>query len=544
MSVDCGAGGPALLPLHADAVTTASAAIANSCAALKKDFTNPFLVPRLPHHHDQHKYVGVMGKVRILLAALLLPLVVLTAVATVALWPDDRTYESPGTPGVEVETVNGTVTRVESGPCVDDALVTCETVAYLITSGPDKGQTKSSAQQEGPGAPRYNVNDKIALAVVADNAGSSYYISDYQRKPALLWLGVAFAVLVVLIGRWRGIGALIGLLFTWTVVTNFLLPSLLEGRSPVMLAITASSLIVFVVLYVAHGFNARTTTALIGTLFGLVLTAVLASFSVSFANITGFSNEEITTIQSYAGQIDIRGLILAGIVIGALGVLNDVTITQTSAVWEVRSANPAMSRWDLYKSGMRVGRDHLASTVYTLILAYVGAALPLLVLFAGFNREWSEVVGTDLVGEEIVRTIAGSIGLMLAVPITTALAAFVAGSRPHDDEAVPDEVVTSPEPDVQIAHADHLVAALAIDDVTKTAITGEPSVASGEHFVDGGIDHIHTDNETIIAEPEENGQINPEAYPPAPPKRRFGLLRRDTAFNRKMGRRERKFWNE
>jgi uncharacterized membrane protein len=485
-----------------------------------------------------------MGKVRILLAALLLPLILLTGIGTVALWPDNRKHDVPVSEGFVADSVNGTVRKVESAQCDDDPTpgAICDTVTFEITEGADDGRTDSTQFHRGPGTPEYEVGDKVVLGYVRDGATSAYYLSDYQRKPALMWLGLAFAALVVLIGRWRGIGALIGLLFAWTIVTNFLLPSLLEGRSPVLLAITASSLIMFVVLYVAHGFSARTTTALIGTLLGLALTAGLAALSVSFANITGYSSDDITSVQNFAAQIDIRGLLLAGIVIGALGVLNDVTITQTSAVWEVREANPNLSRFQLYKSGMRVGRDHLASTVYTLVLAYVGAALPLLVLFAGFNREWSEVAGTDVVGEEIVRTIAGSIGLMLAVPITTALAAFVAGAKNESPG-----VESPPAPDATLPPAEHIreeeLARIAAGDGT-TQITGEPSAVHGEHFVDGGLDDIHTDNETIVApDAEETGQINPEAYPPAPKKR--GLLRRrSTTFDRKMSRRERKFWNE
>jgi uncharacterized membrane protein len=525
-------------------MTAASEATTNSRDADAIGFTHLFLVRPLRDPNDERKYVGAMAKVRVLLAALLLPLIILTGVATAILWPDDNTYETPESAGIAAEPANGTVTEVRSGPCENDITpgAICDTVSFVVTSGPGEGDTGSTPANRGPGVPEFEVGDKIVLGRVTTDGATTYYISDYQRKSALGWLGAAFALLVVLIGRWRGIGALIGLVFTWAVVTKFLLPSLLEGNSPVYLAITASALIVFVVLYVAHGFNARTTTALIGTLFGLVLTAVLASFAVSFANITGFASEDVTSLQNYVGQIDVHGLLLAGIVIGALGVLNDVTITQTSAVWEVRDANPTLSRYALYKSGMRVGRDHLASTVYTLILAYVGAALPLLVLFAGFNREWSEVVGTDLVGEEIVRTIAGSIGLMLAVPITTALAAFVAGAKPSESES--GRVVDlAPElPDAEHSRVDELVPAGAADQVAT--ITGEPSAASGEHFVDGGIEEIHTDNETIAAEPEENGQINPEAYPPAPAKRRFGLPRRDSSFNRKMSRREKKFWKE
>jgi uncharacterized membrane protein len=178
-------------------------------------------------------------------------------------------------------------------------------------------------------------------------------------------------------------------------------------------------------VYVAHGVSARTTTALLGTLGSLALTALLAAVFVSATHLTGLASEETTSLQSAVGDVSLSGLVLAGIVIGSLGVLNDVTVTQASAVWEVHAANPSQSRRRLYSSGMRVGRDHIASTVYTLVLAYAGASLPLLILFSVAGQNLTNVLTGDLVGVEIVRTLVGSIGLVAAVPLTTALAAIV-----------------------------------------------------------------------------------------------------------------------
>lgn len=203
-------------------------------------------------------------------------------------------------------------------------------------------------------------------------------------------------------------------------------PALFADReSPVAVALVASAVIIFVVVYVAHGVSARTTTALLGTLGSLALTALLAAVFVSATHLTGLASEETTSLQSAVGDVSLSGLVLAGIVIGSLGVVNDVTVTQASAVSEVHAANPSQSRRRLYSSGMRVGRDHIASTVYTLVLAYAGASLPLLILFSVAGQNLTNVLTGDLVGVEIVRTLVGSIGLVAAVPLTTALAAIV-----------------------------------------------------------------------------------------------------------------------
>jgi uncharacterized membrane protein len=203
------------------------------------------------------------------------------------------------------------------------------------------------------------------------------------------------------------------------------LPAILDGKNPLAVAIVGSSAIMFVALYLAHGINARTSTAVLGTLASLALTGILAVIFVELASFTGLSSEEATFLQLQAETINLKGLLLGGVVIGALGVLDDVTVTQASAVWELHQANPEMGVRRLYSSALRIGRDHIASTVNTLVLAYVGASLPLLVLFSISSRPLGSVISSEVVAEEIVRTLVGSIGLVASVPITTALAAIV-----------------------------------------------------------------------------------------------------------------------
>jgi uncharacterized membrane protein len=204
------------------------------------------------------------------------------------------------------------------------------------------------------------------------------------------------------------------------------LPAILDGRDPLAVAVTGSGLIMFAVLYLTHGFSARTSTAVLGTLVSLALIGVLGTAFSAAARLTGIDDQTATLIASLGTGVDARGLLLAGMVIGALGVLDDVTVTQTSAVWELHRADPTMSTAGLFAAAMRIGRDHVASAVNTLVLAYAGASLPLMLLFSLSGQGLGDVLTTQSVATEVVRTLVGSIGLVASVPITTALAAVVA----------------------------------------------------------------------------------------------------------------------
>jgi uncharacterized membrane protein len=366
--------------------------------------------------------------VRRLLTFALLPFVVGTVVGLVALWPAHQRHRTVRSLGTPARLVNANVVDVETKECPDGGGGRCSTVSVSVTSGPDRGQSAILPDVAlGPGVPELHRGDKVVLGRTVDptNGHVDYYFDDYQRRTPMVLLAVVFAVLVVAVGRWRGLASLVGLALTALVVVRFVIPSILEGNSPVEVALVGSAAIIFVVIYVAHGFNPRTTTALLGTVGSLALTAGLAALFVAATHLTGLSSDETTSLQSSLGNVPLQGLILAGVIIGSLGVLNDVTVTQSSAVWEIHEANPTRSSRDLYRSGMRVGRDHIASTVYTLVLAYAGASLPLLILFSLSNQNVTNVLTGDLVGQEIVRALVGSIGLVAAVPLTTALAAFV-----------------------------------------------------------------------------------------------------------------------
>jgi uncharacterized membrane protein len=181
----------------------------------------------------------------------------------------------------------------------------------------------------------------------------------------------------------------------------------------------------FVVLYLAHGFSARTTTALLGTLFGLIVTAVIGIWATGATQLTGLSSEDGMTLLSSTEGLNMSHIVLCGIIIAGLGVLNDVTITQSSAVWELHELSPDLPARRLFAGAMRIGRDHIASTVYTIAFAYAGAALPILLLISLYERPMLTALTSGELAEEVVRTLVGSIGLVLAIPITTLVAVAV-----------------------------------------------------------------------------------------------------------------------
>jgi len=235
-------------------------------------------------------------------------------------------------------------------------------------------------------------------------------------------LVILFAAAVLVLGRLRGLGALAGLVASIAVLTVFLLPSINEGRSPLAVSLVAASLVAFIALYLAHGVNLATSVALVGTLISLAVTGALALGFVAACNITGLADETVLALQASVGEFDVRALLLAGIIIGSLGVLDDVTVTQVAAVSELHGAHPHRPPRPLYRAALRIGRDHISSTVNTLVLAYAGASLPLLLLFTQAGRSISSLATSEIVAIEIIRALVGSIGLVLSVPLTTGLA--------------------------------------------------------------------------------------------------------------------------
>jgi uncharacterized membrane protein len=410
------------------------------------------------HSHGAHEAHGpgpepgtaaydARRRLRRLLAAALVPLMVLTAAALVVLLPGgDRIERFPAGLGPQTDLVRANLLTREVVPCPDRAAggqegelvpilpppadapgvgqTECISATVELLSGEQKGATFVLDALSTPVAP-FPETGRVLLSYEPDaEPGEQYAFADVERRSPLLLLTALFAVAVVALGRWTGLRALFGLGLTLLVLTGFVLPALIAGSNALLVALVGSAAVMFTVLYLAHGVRVQTSIAVLGTMASLLLTVLLAEVFVRASALTGLGSDETSLISSTVGTLDLRGLLLAGIVIGSLGVLDDVTVTQSSAVWELHLANPAASVRELYGAGIRIGRDHIASTVNTLVLAYVGASLPLLVVYSLAGSQLQDVLTSEVVAQEVVRTLVGSIGLVAAVPVTTLLAAL------------------------------------------------------------------------------------------------------------------------
>ena len=281
--------------------------------------------------------------------------------------------------------------------------------------------------------------DGVLVTAYEAGDGKVYFIADRLRTVPLWLLGAVFAAAVVLVGRWRGVGSLVGLVASFLVIVRFIVPAILSGMSPLAATLIGASVIMTATLVLAHGATLKTGAALVGTVLSLLLAVLLATVAVDFAALTGLAGDQEATLRILSGGvIDARGVLLGGIIIGALGVLDDVTATQASAVFELRRANQRLGAGELFARGLNVGRDHIASTVNTLVLAYAGAALPLIVILSVQPEPLGLLISRDLIATEIVRTLVGSIGIVAAVPITTGIAALAAGAREASEPPAPD----------------------------------------------------------------------------------------------------------
>lgn len=412
------------------------------------------------HSHSHGPAAPVSKHLRKVIAAVLIPFATAVVVGLMVLWPGGAPDHERTGVGFDRQTQQGTVTALERVDCksVNAAQVPptanvstpegrearaaqtgeCKKATIEVGSGPEKGRTFIEIVQ--PGAPRQLSDGQEVVVAYAPDAPRDlqYSVIDVNRKLPMALLAGIFAVAVVLVGRMRGLFALIALGVSFAVLTLFILPAILQGSNPLVVAVVGASAIMLIALYMCHGLTARTSVAVLGTLVSLLLIGLLGSGFIDWAFLSGNTDDNTGLIHGLYPNIDMSGLLLAGVIIGSLGVLDDVTVTQTSAVWELRQADPSMGPRALYRAGIRIGRDHIASVVNTLVLAYAGAALPLLLLFSIANSSVGSVANSELVAEEIVRTLVGSIGLVASVPVTTALAALVVSAdRPGSPDAGP-----------------------------------------------------------------------------------------------------------
>ena len=376
------------------------------------------------HTHGDGPSLGpAPHALRVLVGLLVGPLVLATVVGLVVLWPDGD-LEVSG-PGVDVQ--RGTAKVVSIGACRQE-VAGCRLAQVELLSGPGAPGTAEALLPYGDTAPEVSAGDRIIVSF-AEQApeGEQYAFQDFDRGPPLLTLTILFAVGVLVLSRWRGIGALASLAYSLVLIALFTLPAIMEGSSPLAVAVVTAAAIMLVSLYLSHGFDVRTTVAMLGTLVSLALIGGVGWVFTGVGHFTGLVDEGSQYISGIAAQVDLRGLRLAGLVMGARGVLDDVTVTQTWAVWELADVDPDASTRSLFVRAMRIGRSHAASTVNTLVLAYVGATLPLMLVFSALDLPFGIAVSQEIVAQEVVRGLVGGLGILAAVPVTTAIAALVAG---------------------------------------------------------------------------------------------------------------------
>ncbi|MGQ4329999.1 YibE/F family protein [Streptomyces hayashii] len=399
------------------------------------------------HSHSHGPAAPVSRHLRKVIAAILIPFGVAVLVGLVVLWPGGAPAHERTGVGFDRQTQQATVTKVVSVGCASvnasgdtptgdtstaegssaqqQAKGTCKRATIRVDTGDDKGRTFTEIIQPDQ-TRQLDQGEKVVVAYEPSAPKDlQYSVTDVNRRIPMSVLAGIFAVAVVVVGRLRGVMALVALAISFLVLNFFVLPAILQGSNPLVVAVVGSSAIMLIALYLCHGLSARTSVAVLGTLVSLLLIGILGSVFIDWAALTGNTDDNTGLIHGLYPSIDMSGLLLAGIIIGSLGVLDDVTVTQTSAVWELHEANPSMGRRGLYRAGIRIGRDHIASVVNTLVLAYAGAALPLLLLFSIAQSSVGAVANSELVAEEIVRTLVGSIGLVASVPVTTLLAALV-----------------------------------------------------------------------------------------------------------------------
>jgi uncharacterized membrane protein len=400
------------------------------------------------HIHGHRAEVPLSRRASRFAIAVLSGSALVTAVAMALLWPSGQAAGPRGND--RPSRLAGQVVSVDVSACPElppDVVGpapqrVCGTVALRLTKGPQSGQVVSAEIPSGPGAPTIEPGDAVVVLHTPDTfVGSAYQIIDHERGEQMLLLVLAAALAVIAFGRWRGAAALAGLGVTFGILLLFVVPAILDGRSALLVAVVGSAAIMLVVLYLTHGFTLSTSIALLGILASLVLTGLLAAITTTALHLTGIASEEASFLTISYQDVDMRGLLLAGILIGTLGVLDDVAITQAATVDELAAANRDLSGRQLYRAAARVGRSHIASVVNTIVLAYAGASLPVLLLLAGARAPAGQMLTSQMLAEEVVRTVVGTMGLLAAVPITTALAAFTAGragSRLSTRDAAPE----------------------------------------------------------------------------------------------------------
>lgn len=371
--------------------------------------------------------------------ALLLSLLAVIAGVILIVWlvPRLTTFFSsqrpPGQVGYDSSTVRAEVLEIlETGQItLGERPQRYQVFTARVLEGNFAGQVveiEYGLQQIRPNDADVRAGEQVLISIgVRPDGQIVAFFTDFIRISSIFQLFLIFVLFSVLIGGWKGLRGLLGIALSLIVIVAYIIPQILAGKNPVLVSIIGSFGFLAVSLYIVYGWTLKTHAAVLGMLIALVITGVLAWLSINFTRLSGFGDENVMFLaQMTATPIDMRGLLLGGMIIGALGVLDDLVISQSSAVFELHGANPTLRLGFLYRRAMNIGRDHVAATVNTLVLAYAGASLPMLLMFSLNNQNPGLLLNLNFIAEEVVRTLVGSIGLFASVPITTALACLAA----------------------------------------------------------------------------------------------------------------------
>ena len=359
-------------------------------------------------------------------------LVIATLVGIVLLWPYGK-LEREGQFG-PIRTLGGLAERIETVPCPISASHSCRIVHVKLLDGPQKGKTTLVTTVAAVGSLDISEGDRIRVYknALPPGAGATtgrrdaYSFADFDRRGAMLWLSIGFVILLLATGRLHGLRALLGLIVSLVIVVQFIVPAILHGSSPLAVAVVGSFAVMVVMMPLSYGLGAKAMAAWLGTAVSLLLAAGLASAFAGVAHLSGAASDESVYLGASQSRLSLQGLLVAGMVIGALGVLVDLTVSQASTVIALRRVNPSLGFGGLFRGALDVGHDHIAATVHTLVFAYAGAALPVLLIFSVGNTSFMDAVNGEAVADEVIAALVGSIGLIASMPITTALAALLA----------------------------------------------------------------------------------------------------------------------
>jgi uncharacterized membrane protein len=375
--------------------------------------------------------VDASGNRQRLLLAVVGVLVLAVLAGALALWPRGRLAEPAGGGQADpTRLVPATLTSVQTVPCQEAEPGLPGSTCIKVRARPD-GAEEVEFDTTDPTGDTFRSGQRVRLSILEQAGQPTFYnIRDLERGRPMVALAALFVLAVIAFGRWQGVRSLIGLACSFAVIVGFVVPAILRGRSPVPVALVGAMAIMLASLYLSHGVGRKTTAAVVGTALALALTGALTAGFVELTALTGLASDDALNANFQVGGISLQGLLLAGIILGGLGVLDDVTVSQASLVFELRRADPAAGFAELTRGALAVGRDHVAASVNTLFLAYAGASLPLLVLFVSGGDPLGTVVTAEAVAVEVVRTLCGSVGLIAAVPLTTVLAANLALEEP------------------------------------------------------------------------------------------------------------------